>query len=147
MHAQSTRAASTPTPSKPVAGGQRSPGKAALRGMSYDEGAATLAPGDPKPDYNRSEPLRKGSSGASVMSAQRALNQWIARDGRKQGYQDNTLATDGKYGANTEYVVARFQQCNGLGSSGVVNGASMEALAAYGFVPELQTVESKGGGV
>lgn len=94
----------------------------------------------------QSLPIPKGAQGSNVESIQRALNLWVCSDGRGAGYQDSTLAVDGKYGSNTEYVVARFQSAQGLAPTGAVNAATYAALQGYGCSLIL-TYDTHGGGI
>lgn len=67
--------------------------------------------------------LREGSSGEAVKTLQSQLNQLGISDGRGRA-----LATDGKFGANTEHAVEAFQKANGLKVDGVVGAQTRQAL-------------------
>ena len=109
-------------------------------------GPTTSGAGKSAVSSAQSLPIHKGSQGSNVESIQRALNHWISSDGRRAGYQDSTLAVDGKYGSNTEYVVARFQSAQGLAPTGAVNAETYAALQGYGCSLSL-VYDTHGGGV
>ena len=75
----------------------------------------------PTPSPTPSKPtLRKGSTGEYVTLAQTKLIQ--------KGYPCGDSGADGKFGAQTEKAVKRFQQDNGLTVDGVIGPKTWEAL-------------------
>lgn len=74
----------------------------------------------PTPTPTTKPTLRKGSSGEWVTMAQTELIQ--------KGYSVGDTGADGKFGAQTEKAVKRFQQDNGLTVDGVIGPKTWEAL-------------------
>ena len=64
-----------------------------------------------------------GNAGPAVQSLQEQLNQLGITDARGRA-----LATDGKFGANTEHALEAFQKANGLKADGVVGVQTRQAL-------------------
>lgn len=67
--------------------------------------------------------LREGNQGNAVQTLQSQLNQLGFTDGRGRA-----LATDGKFGNNTEQALEAFQKANGLKADGVVGPLTRQAL-------------------
>lgn len=66
---------------------------------------------------------QQGNAGPAVQSLQEQLNQLGFTDGRGRA-----LATDGKFGNNTEQALEAFQKANGLKADGVAGPLTRQAL-------------------
>ena len=75
--------------------------------------------------------LKKGSSGEAVKNLQEMLN--------KLGY--NAGKADGKFGANTEAAVRRFQEANNLTVDGIAGTKTQELLEALSATQENEPQE------
>ena len=86
-------------------------------------------------------PLRRGSSGPSVVVVQVALNR-ISQNYPAIG---KLASVDGIYGSQTEAAVRRFQQIFGLTPDGIVGKATWYALVRlYTAVTDLSELRSQG---
>lgn len=81
-------------------------------------------------------PFGNGERGLGVSDLQNKLNMWIEH--HKKTATDTGLIhvnADGVFGHNTVVALARYQKCNGLGSSGF---ADSDTLAGLGLERTLE---------
>ena len=87
-------------------------------------------------------PLRRGTSGPSVVTVQVMLN----RIGQNYPAIPKLATVDGIYGSRTEAAVRKFQQIFGLTADGIVGKATWYAMVRlYVAVTSLAELRSRGG--
>ena len=74
----------------------------------------------PAPDPDKMPVLKRGSQGSYVTLAQTKLIQ--------QGYDCGKTGADGKFGANTEAAVIKFQTDHGINPDGIIGQSTWDAL-------------------